>query len=201
MTLIERITARLEAGESVDVLAADLGLEVGTIDGEPAIVLPGWRADDGNAEVEYPAARSGREAAEEYVADGDWNEVTETCWIRVASWRAGLYLEDGEACEGEVDGSREHHTIALDPEEPECTHAAGHDWQSPYELLGGCEENPGCWGSGGGIVINKVCAHCGAYLVTDTWAQNPETGEQGLTSIEYRPADDASLAWVEANRD
>jgi NMD protein affecting ribosome stability and mRNA decay len=41
-----------------------------------------------------------------------------------------------------------------------------------------------------------VCAHCGAYQDWDGWAQDPETGEQGLKSIEYREADEASQAWM-----
>lgn len=27
--------------------------------------------------------------------------------------------------------------------------------------------------------------HCGARMITDTWAQRLDTGEQGLTSIAY----------------
>jgi hypothetical protein len=77
-------------------------------------------------------------------------------------------------------------TVALEPEEPECE-KTNHDWQSPYDLLGGLEENPGVWGKGGGVIIREVCMHCGCERVTDTWAQNPETGEQGLKSVSYEP--------------
>ena len=45
-------------------------------------------------------------------------------------------------------------------------------------------------------MITEVCAQCGRYRVTDTWAQCRDTGEQGLRSVTYRPADDPSLAWV-----
>jgi len=50
------------------------------------------------------------------------------------------------------------------------------------------------------VRYREVCAHCGAYRDTDTWAQDPETGEQGLTSITYLPADEQSEEWAEVNR-
>lgn len=50
---------------------------------------------------------------------------------------------------------------------------------------------------GGGVVVREVCAVCGCYRETDSWAQRPDTGEQGLKSIAYEEADDASLAWIE----
>ena len=56
---------------------------------------------------------------------------------------------------------------------------------APYDVVGGCVENPGVWGHGGGVVYHEVCAHCGALKTVDTWAQNPENGVQGLTSVRY----------------
>jgi len=53
---------------------------------------------------------------------------------------------------------------------PECVDGdcEGHDWKSPYSLLGGCKENPGVWGSGHGqVAIKSVCACCGLYRTTD----------------------------------
>lgn len=88
------------------------------------------------------------------------------------------------------------HTITREPDEPGCS-ADAHDWRTPHAVVGGAKENPGCRGHGGGVIQTEVCAHCGAYMVTDTWAQDPQTGEQGLRSIEYRPADEASEAWLE----
>lgn len=91
-------------------------------------------------------------------------------------------------------------TITIDADEPDCEHEDGHDWQSPIEVVGGLRENPGVHGNGGGVIITEVCAHCGAYRITNTWAQRSDTGEQGLRSIEYRDADESSLAWVESLR-
>ncbi len=99
----------------------------------------------------------------------------------------GTLTEDGEWSET--------YTIRVDVAEPRCAGAA-HDWQAPYDVVGGIEENPGVWGHGGGVIITAVCAHCGMYRVTDTWAQRRDTGEQGLRSVTYREADDASLAWA-----
>lgn len=89
-------------------------------------------------------------------------------------------------------------TVSVDPLEPECDDEEGHDWQSPHSVLGGLESNPGVQGHGGGVIIREVCACCGAYRITDTWAQRPDTGEQGLRSVEYREADSDSLPWVES---
>lgn len=149
-----------------------------------------WHADDGNAEVEY-TCDSGSEAAQEYVDTGDWSTGSETIWIDVRTWRVGLDADGDTVCVDE-----DWHTIPLEPEEPDCEQGHDHDWRSPYSLLGGLRENPGVWGHGGGVVITECCAHCGTYRITDTWAQNPETGEQGLRSVNYRESDDDSLAWL-----
>ena len=144
-----------------------------------------YLCDDGNAEVRI-VATSRAAAAQEYVDGGDWGEITETGWITVRVW-----LASGR-------GERTAHTVAIQPAEPDCAGADAHDWQSPHEVVGGCEENPGVRGHGGGVIIREVCASCGCYRETDTWAQNRETGEQGLRSVEYRSADESSLAWVRA---
>jgi hypothetical protein len=86
--------------------------------------------------------------------------------------------------------------MSFDPPEPDCVGDEDHDWQSPHSLLGGIKENPGVWGHGGGVIIRQCCAHCGRYQVTDTWAQNSSTGKQGLTSVTYKDADEASLTWA-----
>lgn len=140
---------------------------------------------DGGIELEIEA-NSAEEAAREYVDGGD---CSETIWINVYVTPVD---DSGEAIEDE----RERMTITLDPDEPDCEDGEEHDWRSPYSVLGGIEENPGVWGHGGGVIIDEVCAHCGRYKTTDTWAQNPETGEQGLKSVAYRDADDDSLAWL-----
>lgn len=165
-----------------------------------ALVLPGWVAGDAEGDVDYPNATSGEEAAQEYCAEGEWDERTVTGWVDVWAWRPGLLLvrcgEDGEderpewSVEHVVVG-REQCTVTLEPEEPECT-GEEHDWQSPVQLVGGCRSNPGVFGRGGGMCIDEVCVVCGCLRTTDTWAQRHDTGEQGLRSVRY-DADDSSL--------
>lgn len=85
---------------------------------------------------------------------------------------------------GEPEDYREF-TLAIEPEEPECVHEDGHDWQAPYWLLGGLKENPGVWGKGGGTIRHECCMRCGCRKTVDNWAQRRDTGEQGLCSTEY----------------
>ena len=64
--------------------------------------------------------------------------------------------------------------VAVDPTEPRCRRDHEHDWRTDSVS-----------GSGGGVLTSDVCAHCGCERVTDTWATDPSTGEQGLTSVSY----------------
>ncbi|HXI78815.1 MAG TPA: hypothetical protein VNH21_16885 [Steroidobacteraceae bacterium] len=89
-------------------------------------------------------------------------------------------------------------TYTFDVVEPDCTAGKEHDWRTPHSVVGGVRENPGVEGHGGGVIIRDVCSHCGMYRITDTWAQDPQTGEQGLEETTYEDADDASLAWIAA---
>jgi hypothetical protein len=176
--------ALLVAGGEVSLgdLAAALGIE---LTGDGCLVLPSEpiTADDGNASVEYDAdEHSPKEAAQQYVEDGEWGTIDETTWIDVATWRCGIDA-DGDV----VQSDREDFTITLNPAEPECCDGQEHDWQSPHDILGGIKENPGCWGHGGGVIAEEVCIHCGCSRTTDTWAQRRETGEQGLRSVSYQP--------------
>lgn len=100
-------------------------------------------------------------------------EVTETMWIDVRAYNV----------DDEDDASSA--TVTLQPDEPACVDGTEHDWQSPYEIVGGLKENPGVWGNGGGVKITECCMNCGCARVTNTWAQRPDTGQQGLRSISY----------------
>jgi hypothetical protein len=97
-----------------------------------------------------------------------------------------IYVE-WHAVNADDDSDRASKTFVLDAPEPECTHANGHDWQSPIELVGGVKENPGVVGHGGGVFITEACARCGCKRVTDTWAQDPTNGTQGHTTVTYEP--------------
>lgn len=100
-----------------------------------------------------------------------------------------------------ANGDHQSSTLQVDPKEPDCEDDQEHDWCSPIEVVGGIKENPGVFGNGGGIIIKSVCSHCGIYRITNTWAQRPDTGEQGLESVSYEPADRDSLVWVESQKE
>jgi hypothetical protein len=110
------------------------------------------------------------EHAEELLQSGDYGEVTSTFW-------PSAYVD----CE---DGSSYSVRVTINPDAPECSEVE-HDWQSPIELVGGIKENPGVWGHQGGVIVHEVCMNCGCGKTTDTWAQDRNSGEQGLTSVEY----------------
>lgn len=74
-------------------------------------------------------------------------------------------------------------TYRMDPPEPECT-GTEHDWQSPHAIVGGIEENPGCWGSGAGILSLEVCVLCGCSRRTDTGATDMSDGTT-CTKVSY----------------
>lgn len=114
----------------------------------------------------------------------NYGDTSESMWI---DWEIRCSLTDEE----------ESGTVECEPDEPECEPGHSHEWKSPHSVLGGLKENPGVWGKGGGVICKEVCCHCGKYRVTDTWAQRPDTGEQGLTSVRYEDADDSSMEWVQ----
>lgn len=136
-------------------------------------------------------AASPYKAAREYVEGADWGQDEGTTWVDVVVTPLD---DDGERLDDETVTI----TVAVDPPVPPCS-GDEHDFQSVYELVGGLQDNPGVYGHGGGVTIHTVCVHCGVHHHVDTWAQNPENGEQGLTREWYEPADDETLAWIEDN--
>jgi hypothetical protein len=151
-----------------------------------------YRVQDESASDDFEAADydAALAYAEEWLRTGSY-DVNTTLWLDAHVFSL---TEDGE-CDERL-GSVE---VTLHPEQPKCEEES-HEWCSPYDLLGGLKENPGVWGNGGGVIIREVCKHCGVKRVTNTWAQNPCTGEQGLTSVEYLDAGPAELEWVESHR-
>jgi len=117
--------------------------------------------------------------AQLWVLDANWewdlSECT-TIWVRYYVYWTD---EDGEE-------QNRWEKVGIDPPEPKCKSDDGHDWQSPHAIVGGIKENPGVYGHGGGVTIQSVCMRCGCGQLTDTWAQDPEDGEQGLESVRYQ---------------
>jgi hypothetical protein len=173
---------------------ADLASDPDVSDDTVALIMPGWYAEDIGATDHFPDEDESEDAAQRFVDSGDWDEGNSTTWVHVYTFRTGYCLdEDGDLVTLCIDRGR--HTITIHPEEPECLDGRDHDWQSPYKLLGGLKENPGVWGNGGGIIAHEVCANCGARMTYDTWAQDPETGEQGLTQVTYKEATSETHEW------
>lgn len=155
-------------------------------DPESGVTETGLYADDDDA----------REAARDWARDGAYGDIDSTIWVDVYIARetdGGYESDRGSDEETRI-------TVAIDPDAPDCAEGHEHDWQSPYEVLGGLKDNPGVWGKGGGVVCKTVCAHCGAYKIDDSWAQRPDNGEQGLDSVSYEEADDDSREWVASKR-
>jgi hypothetical protein len=127
------------------------------------------------------------ELAQEYVDNGAYGQGP----VDVHVYTTRFSREDGEVL-------REWWvTVSVPPEEPECVDRyTDHDWQSPHSLVGGLESNPGVWGSDHGKVrYTEVCSHCGIYRKTDHGAT--DHSGQPYTRIDYRDADEDSLAWIE----
>ena len=72
-------------------------------------------------------------------------------------------------------------SVAVEPIVPNCRDDDEHNW---FEVS--------MRGHGGGVIHTDVCIRCGVYRTTDLWAQDPQTGEQGLTSVSYEEADHES---------
>jgi hypothetical protein len=85
--------------------------------------------------------------------------------------------------------------VGDDPEPPECIDDHKHDWQSPYEVVGGLKENPGVWATGGTtICVTQVCVHCGAYRKSIYYGAQREPGQ--CDTVEYEQPDGLSLSYL-----
>lgn len=158
-----------------------------------------YRCDDGYGEaVEYDGVESARAAAERYVDDGAYAADGEDDTPRATTWVTVHCVpidDDGEILEDEDDPWIK---IQVDPIPPKCLRLTASDQRTGDD---GRDEHDwadyqGPVGHGGGVIYTEVCRHCGVYRETDSWAQDPSDGEQGLDSVEYRPADEESLAWI-----
>jgi hypothetical protein len=118
-----------------------------------------WSDSDPVA-LDATSESSARAEAHELLADWYATDIESTIWC------------DFELVADGIEGGRE--TAAFDPPEPACTADDGHDWDGPTVS-----------GNGGGVIMTESCPTCGLRRVTDTWAQRPDTGEQGLRSISY----------------
>ncbi|MGC3956979.1 MAG: hypothetical protein QM813_03130 [Verrucomicrobiota bacterium] len=128
--------------------------------------------------------------AEKWMLAGDWGD--EPSYVDYALHLLGEDEDEIESKFGRV-------AVNTDPE-PECPNNKAHEWNSPYELVGGLKENPGEWSiENGRFKFVAVCIHCGCYKKTFTASldgQFPEVPEHS----KYEAADERSEAWVEENK-
>lgn len=181
-----RSTAGVDMGEyiadseqgAIDACCRDAGYEgeadciaqgIGSHGDLVATLVPTdeWRVTidhDGAGVVHADSAEQALDLACAMVQRGDYSG-DEPVWVDV-------YVDRGS--------ERAERTVQLDPEPPECQDALGHDWEDVAAL-----------GHGGGVIVRERCSHCGVIRVTDTWAQRPDNGVQGYTTVQYEsPSDD-----------
>ncbi len=144
-------------------------------------------SDDQCSEViEAESMDDAKETAANNWQMGSWDTK---CLIDV---RVAELDDDGEET-GEIDWVEVE--CGEYPAEPECTSDDGHDWQSPYEVVGGLRENPGVWSKGGTTFVYKqCCAHCGRYRTEVAYGAQRNPGQ--CDTVEYAEADRDSLAWI-----
>ena len=74
-------------------------------------------------------------------------------------------------------------------EDPDCPHCHGDEWLDDHDLVGGCVENPGVYGSGhGSVSITTVCKGCGATRIVDHGATSWADGRK-VTSVTFGQPD------------
>lgn len=132
-------------------------------------------ASDAETTIEAESMMDARAEAEEWVREGEHVLWTPSGGYLSAGtiWRNAHIIPMGEDGRPDLD-ARELLTVQIDPDEPPCSDERGHDW---------CQQD--VTGHGGGVVVREQCKHCELQRWTDTWAQRPDTGEQGLTSVSY----------------
>ena len=152
--------------------------------------MPEFQVSDGYDQwgIEAGTFEEAVAAVKDYTAEDLDIESDSTVWVHL---RVVNHLA---ADDGDID--YENVTLDFDPVVPDCT-TGEHSWVAPHEVVGGFSSNPGVWGKGGGIVSEDFCEKCATRRTTDSWAQDPETGQQGLDSVKYRDPSPETRQWVE----
>jgi len=140
-------------------------------------LVEAWANDEGADDYRaiYRAAGPGvdGEIDDDATDDGDSHDCT------------GTYSDPLPGCDAEpgddYDGNRDDE---------------GHDWRTPFRLVGGIRDNPGVWGNGGTRYTSKyVCRCCGKYK-TEHDAGSQRNPDEPLTTITITDRDEASEAWL-----
>lgn len=144
-----------------------------------------WRVTSTPDEIEADAEASLR--------DGDWDTSDGPLYLVADAYPIDPITDEA------LNDAGTRVTVTIAQNEPDCAEGEAHAWRSPHSVVGGLRENPGVHGVGAGVVVREVCAHCGAYRVYESAAQDPGTGTY-YASTHYEEADEDSLAWVERRR-
>lgn len=148
-----------------------------------------------NEDIYAESMEAAIEAGREWIEAGEWGDYQGPLECEVGPI---IYDEDGEVDEDSTyDADREDCSGEIAAEDPECEEDEDgeHDWQAPYEVVGGLKENPGVWGSQHGKVkCTEVCAHCGRYRHTNDGATDDSGNAK--TVVTFRDPDESSLEWI-----
>jgi hypothetical protein len=157
------------------------------------------REDSGASEIiEADSIEAALEQARKWASEGSYDKL-----VSVTVYVHALDPDTDEPYEGWYYGDGQNATdeVAAGPEpKPEPTECGDddedHDWQAPLELVGGCDNNPGVFSTGGTrFDYRLVCSRCGMYK--HTWSQGQQRDPGDLDhGVEYTAADERSLAWV-----
>lgn len=139
-----------------------------------------WHAWDESGHVETYDAPTAEDAAQAYVDGGDWH-------VEPGSGTVFHRIIVADRDPSDPDAETETIRIAVDPEPPPCVDEDGETHDETHDSHAWGPER--VRGNGGGVIIHETCTRCGVTMVTDTWAQDPTNGEQGLRSVRYLTPD------------
>jgi len=141
-------------------------------------LLRHYRTGDGTVDNVFQAtgAVEAMDLAIDWWMEGSWENKTEL----------DIFVQEINPWDDDMEFPMEWKTIEVgeDPPEPECTEDE-HDWERPYEIVGGLKENPGVWSAGGTtMTFHSVCSHCGLHKHETQHGAQRNPGQ--LDTIEYR---------------
>lgn len=161
----ERFAVTRECADALIEMDPDWTVEIedsGAPEEHGASATPTWSVSDSSGVEERIEADTARDAAEEYIASGDWPDES----------RTSLHAVQVRRADDDSYSATETIVVAREPEEPECS-ADEHDWRTD-----------GAIGHGGGTITDHTCAHCGCRRVIDTDA-SADDGSDGHRTVEY----------------
>ena len=180
-------------------LMAQIAMKHGLkIEDDILITDPMLYACDGySMEDDFAGDTEPQDAADQYVASGDWGDADGSVSVRV--YRKGIDVNGSDAS---TNGEWLDADIPIDKSGQIRAAAYGaeicgeddddHDWTGEGE--GGCDENPGVWSNGGTtMTFDAHCRCCGLHRTTISRGFQRNPGEASETT-EYRMLDADEIA-------